>query len=39
VRFGDRPALEKILDRAEPNQYAVRTVIHAIVQSSLFLNK
>jgi len=39
VRFGDRLELEQILDRAEPNKYAVRTVIHEIVQSSLFLNK
>jgi hypothetical protein len=39
VRFGDRAVLEQILDRAEPGKYAVRTVIHEIVQSSLFQHK
>ncbi len=39
VRFGDRPELEQILDHSSANHYAVRTLIHAIVQSSLFQNK
>jgi hypothetical protein len=39
VRFTDRPALEKILDQAAPRGYGVRSLIHAIVQSDLFLNK
>jgi hypothetical protein len=36
VRFGDRPEIEQILDRAEPSHYGVRTLIREIVQSSLF---
>ncbi|MBL9187191.1 MAG: DUF1592 domain-containing protein [Opitutaceae bacterium] len=39
VRFVDRPAVEKILDRAAPGGFGVRSLIHAIVQSELFLNK
>lgn len=39
VRFIDRPAVEKILDRAAPGGYGVRSLVHAIVQSDLFLNK
>ena len=39
VRFGDRAALEQILDRANANKFATRTLIHEIVQSSLFQNK
>jgi mono/diheme cytochrome c family protein len=39
VRFGDRPHIERILDRARPGHFGVRTLIHEIVQSDLFLNK
>jgi hypothetical protein len=39
VRFGDRPEIERILGRAGPRQYGVRTLVHEIVQSDLFLNK
>jgi hypothetical protein len=39
IRFGDRPALEQILDKAKGNQYAVRGLIDEIVQSPLFLAK
>jgi len=39
VRFGDRPELEQLLDGAKGGDYAVRTLIHEIVQSSLFQNK
>ncbi|WP_372918926.1 Stealth CR1 domain-containing protein [Sandarakinorhabdus sp.] len=39
VRFGDRPELEQLLDRAKGGDYAVRTLIHEIVQSSLFRHK
>jgi hypothetical protein len=35
VRFGDRPELEQILDRAQPSHYGVRTLIREIVQSNL----
>ncbi len=39
VRFSDRPALEKILDRAQADDYGTRTLIHEIVQSDLFRKK
>lgn len=39
VRFGDRPEVEAILDAAQQNEYGVRTLIHQLVQSELFLNK
>ncbi|MEO7415126.1 MAG: DUF1592 domain-containing protein, partial [Opitutaceae bacterium] len=39
VRFSDRPVIEKILSHAKNNGYGFRTLIHAVVQSELFLNK
>jgi hypothetical protein len=39
VRFSDRPAVEKILERTRARGYGVRSLIHEIVQSDLFLNK
>jgi hypothetical protein len=42
VRFSDRPAIEAILQatKGKPDQaYGVRSLIHALVQSPLFLNK
>mgnify|MGYP000858215890 CR=1 FL=1 len=39
VRFGDRPAVEKILEQTRARGYGVRALVHAIVQSELFLNK
>jgi hypothetical protein len=39
VGFADRPELEKILQRAAPGHYGVRTLVHAVVQSELFQNK
>jgi hypothetical protein len=39
VRFGDRAHIEKILQRASASHYGVRTLIHELVQSDLFLNK
>jgi hypothetical protein len=39
ARFGDRPAVESILDRARPHQYGVKALIHEVVQSPLFRNK
>ncbi len=38
-RFGDRPRVEAILDRAATSQYGVRTLIHELVQSTLFRHK
>jgi hypothetical protein len=39
VRFSDRAAVERILDQAKPGGYGVRSLVHGIVQSGLFLNK
>jgi mono/diheme cytochrome c family protein len=39
VRFGDRASVEKILDRTAANQFGVRSLIHEIVESELFLEK
>lgn len=36
VSFGDRAAVETILDEAEPSAYGVRSLIHGIVLSELF---
>ncbi len=39
VRFGDRPELEKILNKSEESGYGVRSIIHAIIETDLFLHK
>ncbi len=39
VRFADRKSIGQILERAAPRDYGVRTLIHELVQSELFLNK
>jgi hypothetical protein len=39
VRFSDRPAIERILERSRATSHGVRTIIHEIVQSELFQNK
>ncbi len=39
VRFSDRPAVEGILEQTRKNGYGVRALIHALIQSPLFLNK
>lgn len=39
VRFSDRPAIEQILQGAKARNYGLRTLVHQIVQSDLFLNK
>ncbi|MFO0808774.1 MAG: DUF1592 domain-containing protein [Gemmataceae bacterium] len=39
VRFADRPAVERVVGRARADGYGVRTLIHELVQSELFLNK
>jgi hypothetical protein len=39
IRFSDRPVIAKILARTQPDGYPVRTLVHEIVQSDLFLNK
>ncbi len=39
VRFSDRGEIEKILARAQPSQFGIRTLILEVVQSELFLRK
>ncbi len=39
VRFGDRPELEALLDKAQASDYSVRDIIHQVIQSDLFLTK
>ncbi len=39
ISFSDREAIEQILDRSSSSHWGVRSIIHAIVQSELFLNK
>ena len=39
IRFSDREAVEKILTKNRTEGYAVRSLVHDIVQSGLFLNK
>ena len=39
VSFADRAALEKILDQTKGTKYGVRSILHAVVQSELFLEK
>lgn len=39
VGFSDRESIGKMLARAAENGYGVRTLIHELVQSDLFLNK
>ncbi len=39
VRFGDRPKIEAILDRAQPGGYGVKSLVRGIIDSELFRNK
>jgi hypothetical protein len=39
VGFADRPELENLLEKAKKNQYGVRSLIHEVIQSQLFLNR
>jgi hypothetical protein len=39
IRFADRAAIERILQGARARQYGVRSLVHQIVHSDLFLNK
>ena len=39
VRFSDREEIERILDAAKASRYGVRSIVHAIVQSDLFLQQ
>ena len=37
--FADRAEVERILDQTQPSSYGVRSLIDAVIQSPLFLNK
>ncbi len=39
IRFSDRPEIEKIVQRSAATHYGLRTLIHEVVESPLFLNK
>ena len=39
VRFSDREAIEKILERTKGKDYGVRSIVRELVQSELFLQK
>jgi len=39
IHFADREPIEQILERASSSHYGVRSLIHELVQSELFLNK
>ena len=39
IQFADRAELDRILDRLEPGDFTVRTMIHEIAQSRMFRNK
>ena len=39
VSYGDRAAVERILQRTEGGHYGVRALVHEIIASDLFLNK
>jgi hypothetical protein len=39
IRFSDRPLIQQILARNVADGYRVRDLIHAVVQSEMFLNK
>jgi len=39
VRFADREEVERMLDATAAEGYAMRSLIHQVVQSRLFTNK
>jgi hypothetical protein len=39
IRFADREPIEQILDRASSSHYGVRSLVHELVQSELFMMK
>ncbi len=39
VRFADRAEIEQVLQRARARHYGVRSLVHEVVQSQLFLSK
>jgi len=39
VRFGDREQIDKMMQHLAPGHYAIRDMIHEIVQSDMFQSK
>ncbi|HEY6383093.1 MAG TPA: DUF1585 domain-containing protein, partial [Pseudolabrys sp.] len=39
IRFSDRTVIEQILQQAKPTRFGIRSLIHGVVQSSLFREK
>jgi hypothetical protein len=39
VRFSERPQVENILDATRARGHGIRSLVHAVVQSELFLTK
>ena len=39
VSFGDRAEIEAVVERTNPRRHGLRSLIHEVVQSPLFLNK
>lgn len=39
VEFNDREAVNRILEEAQPSDYGLRSLVHAVVASDLFLKK
>jgi mono/diheme cytochrome c family protein len=39
IHFADRAGIEQILERSSSSHYGVRSLVHELVQSELFLNK
>ncbi len=39
IRVADRPAVTAIVQRIRGKNYGLRTLVHEVVQSELFLNK
>jgi hypothetical protein len=39
IRFADRPEIEALIQRTAASQYGLRSLIHEVVESPLFLNK
>jgi hypothetical protein len=39
IQFSDRPQIDKILADTRPAGYPIRSIVHELVQSDLFLNK
>jgi hypothetical protein len=39
IQFADREVVEEIVSRAREHDFGLRTLVHEVVQSRIFLNK